>query len=281
MHLGQEVGPGEGGPALGHGLHRHAGRVGQDAVGQISGVKQRQVVAVREASDPGASVALRRSARPVGARRRSSRPGCGAPWPAGSRGWPGAAGRAPRRWSVGGRERWRSRTTSTALRSSMAAERCENSAIRASETPVTSKRSCSECRRARPSQPHPSVGGQEVGEHALVQFGQGDQALEQTPRIERAPGAVGERAGPVGHHHVVVELGVAGPRVEVGEGGGDHAFDVFLDDAIGARARMEHLAFGVGEHDLDGPAMAGVDLRPWCPYRPAPRPPRPTWRARR
>ena len=88
---------------------------------------------------------------------------------------------------------------------------------------------------ARPTVPAPpEFGGQEVGQHPLVQFGERDQALEQTPRIERAPDAVGERAGPVGYDHMVVELGVAGPRVEVGKGGGDHALDVFLNDAIGA-----------------------------------------------
>ena len=174
VHLGQDVGPGEGGPALGHVLHRHAGRVGQDSVGQIAGVQKRQVVAVRQSGDPGASGRLRRSSRPAGASLRSSRPGCGAPWPAGSRAWPGAAGRGPPRWSAGGHAAATNSSTSTVLRSSMAAERCENSAIRASGTPVTSKRSCSEWRRARPSQPHPKLLGQQVAEHALVQLGEGD-----------------------------------------------------------------------------------------------------------
>ena len=57
---------------------------------------------------------------------------------------------------------WRPRAvansaTSAFLRSSMAAERWENSAIRASATPLTSKRSRSEWRRVRPSHPHPNV----------------------------------------------------------------------------------------------------------------------------
>ena len=60
---------------------------------------------------------------------------------------------------------------------------------------------------------------------------------------------------------MVVQLGVPGPRVPVSEGRGHHALDVFLHDAVDARARVEHLAFGVGEHHLDGLAMAGVDLR--------------------
>ena len=142
----------------------------------------------------------------------------------------------------------------------MAAERCENSAIRASGTPVTSKRSCSEWRRDRPSQPHPNS---LVNRSLSTPWCSSERAttrLEQAPRIERPPRAVGDRAGPVGHHHMVVELGVPGPRIPMGEGGGHDSFNVFLDHAVGARARVEHLALGVGEHDLDGAAMAGVDL---------------------
>ena len=68
-----------------------------------------------------------------------------------------------------------------------------------------------------------------------MQLAEHDHALEQAPRIERAPHSVGDRAGPVGHHHMVMELGVTGPRVEVGEGRGHHALDVFLDHAVLAR----------------------------------------------
>ena len=93
-----------------------------------------------------------------------------------------------------------------------------------------------------------------------MQLGESHDGLEQAPRIERPPRAVGDRAGAVGHHHMVVELGIPGPRVPVGEGGGHDSFNVFLDHAVGARTRVEHLALGVGEHDLDGAAMAGVDL---------------------
>ena len=53
VDLGQEVGPREGGSAFGHGLHRHAGRVGQDCVGQIAGVQQGQIVAIGQTGDPG------------------------------------------------------------------------------------------------------------------------------------------------------------------------------------------------------------------------------------
>ena len=105
----------------------------------------------------------------------------------------------------------------------------------------------------------PQLLGQQVGEHTLVELGESHDGLEQPPAIERAPCPVGDRAGPVGHHHVVVELGVPGPRVAVGEGGGHHSVDVLLDHAVGARARVEHLALGVGEDDLDGPPVAGVD----------------------
>ena len=107
----------------------------------------------------------------------------------------------------------------------------------------------------------PESFGQQVGEHTLVQLGEGDDVLEQATRIEGPPDAVRDGAGPVGHHHMVVKLGVAGPRVPVGEGGGHHTFDVFLDHATLARARAEHLAFGVGQHDVDGPAVAVVDER--------------------
>jgi hypothetical protein len=54
---------------------------------------------------------------------------------------------------------------------------------------------------------------------------------------------------------MIVELGVAGPRIEVGEGGRHDTLDVFLDDAALARARVENLLFGVGEDDLDGSAV--------------------------
>ncbi len=60
---------------------------------------------------------------------------------------------------------------------------------------------------------------------------------------------------------MVVKLGVAGPRVPVGERGGHHTLDVLLYHATLARARVEHLAFGVGQHDVDGPAVAVVDER--------------------
>ena len=127
----------------------------------------------------------------------------------------------------------------------------------------------------------PQLLGQQVAEHALVQLGESHDGLEQAPGIERPPRAVGDRAGAVGHHHVVVELGVPGPRVPVGEGGGHDSFDVFLDHAVGARTRVEHLALGVGEHDLDGAAMAGVDPGLGLPVGQRPGRRTPTWMARR
>jgi hypothetical protein len=38
VELGQQVGPGEGGPALGHGPHGHCGSVVEDLVVQITDV---------------------------------------------------------------------------------------------------------------------------------------------------------------------------------------------------------------------------------------------------
>ena len=43
-----------------------------------------------------------------------------------------------------------------------------------------------------------------------MQFSEHDDALEQSPRVERAPVPVGNRSGPVGHYHMIMELGVAG-----------------------------------------------------------------------
>ena len=53
VHLGQDVGPGEGGPALGHALDRHAGGVGQDLIGQVAGVQEGQIVAIGQPGHPG------------------------------------------------------------------------------------------------------------------------------------------------------------------------------------------------------------------------------------
>ena len=157
VDLGQEVGPREGGAAFGHGLHRHAGRIGQDCVGQIAGAQQGQIIAIGETGDPGAVGRFRRSARPAGATGRSSRPGCGVLWPAGSRAWPGGAYRAPRCSSVGDLEPWRTRrpARSCAPRWPPSAGRTRPSGLR--RRPSTSKRSCSEWRRVRPSHPHPNA----------------------------------------------------------------------------------------------------------------------------
>ena len=53
VHLGQDVGPGEGGPALGHALDRHAGGVGQDLIGQVAGAQEGQIVAIGQPGHPG------------------------------------------------------------------------------------------------------------------------------------------------------------------------------------------------------------------------------------
>ena len=47
MELGQEIGPGEGGPALGYGPHGHAGRVSQDLVGQVTDAQKGKVISLR------------------------------------------------------------------------------------------------------------------------------------------------------------------------------------------------------------------------------------------
>ena len=143
----------------------------------------------------------------------------------------------------------------------MATERWENSAIRASATPSTSKRSCSEWRRVRPSHPHPNAS---VNRSLSTPWCNSERAttLLNRPRLSSVRHLPSEtRTGAVGHHDVVVELGVAGPRIPVGERHRDHTLDVFLDHAVGARARVEDLALGVGEDDLDGPAVARIDPR--------------------
>ena len=53
VDLGQDVGPREGGPALGDLADGHAGGVGEDLVGQVPGAQQRQIVAVRQPRYPG------------------------------------------------------------------------------------------------------------------------------------------------------------------------------------------------------------------------------------
>ena len=69
----------------------------------------------------------------------------------------------------------------------MTAARWENSVISASDTPVTSQRSWSEWRRARPSQPHPRASVNRSAEHTLVQLGERHDRLEQATRIEGPP----------------------------------------------------------------------------------------------
>ena len=79
VDLGQDVGPREGGPALGDLADGHAGGVGEDLVGQVAGSQQRQVVAVRQPRYPGLRISSDVDARRAGATPRSSRRGGGAP----------------------------------------------------------------------------------------------------------------------------------------------------------------------------------------------------------
>ena len=260
VDLGQEVGPREGGAAFGHGLHRHAGRIGQDCVGQIAGAQQGQIIAIGETGNPRAlvtsDVALGPLAPPAGhlgqAAMLFGRPGLER-GPAAQIEHLGA-----RRLATSSRGELGHQRVLALLDGHRALGELGHQGL---GDPVTSKRSCSEWRRARPSHPHPNSS---VNRSLSTPWCNSERAttLLNRPRlIERPPLAVGDRAGAVGHHDVVVELGIAGPRVPVGEGRGHHALDVFLDHAVGARARVEDLALGVGEHDLDGAAVARVDLR--------------------
>ena len=67
VHLGQDVGSGEGGPSFGHGLHRDGGRIGQDAVGQVAGCATAAGRCDRRVRRPKSPGRFRRSARPAGA----------------------------------------------------------------------------------------------------------------------------------------------------------------------------------------------------------------------
>ena len=152
VDLGQEIGSTEGGPTFGHPFDGDTGRRPTESRRRghpCAVVAGRCGPPVRR---PMRSVRRRCRLRRVGASPLSSRPGCDALWPGGSQAWPGAAARGT--CAVVGWRPWAATNSpkSAVLRSSMAVERWENSAIRASETPVTSKRSRSEWRGfSRPS----------------------------------------------------------------------------------------------------------------------------------
>lgn len=101
--------------------------------------------------------------------------------------------------------------------------------------------------------------GEEIGQDALVQRGQGGAGLEDRPAVQGPPPTVGGGAGPVPDDHVIVELGVAGPGVEVGERGGDDPVDRLGHDPVSPRPGREHVRLGVTEHDVDGGSVAVVD----------------------
>ncbi len=69
-----------------------------------------------------------------------------------------------------------------------------------------------------------------------MQLGEDDGGLEEPPAVQGPPGPVRAGLGPVPHHHVVVELGVAGAEVEVVEGRCHHAGHLFLYCSLGTRA---------------------------------------------
>ncbi len=254
VHLGQDVGPGEGGPTLGHALHRHAGRVSQDAIGQVAGVQERKVVALCQFGDPGDLVVSDVALRPPAPGLRHlgqavvllGRPGL--------QGGPTAQLEyLDTRWLAPMSER---RTGRPAL---SCAPRWRPSAVRTRPSGPRRRRSLrSGAARngagiARPS-PTPTAS---VNRSLSTPWCSSERATSDlnNPRESSVRQvAVGDRLRPVGHHHMVVELGIPGPRIPVGEGGGHDAFDVFLDHAVGARARVEHLALGVGEDHFDGAA---------------------------
>ena len=259
VHLGQDVGSAEGGPALGHASAppRRPRRRGSHRPGR------------RRAGGADRCDRPARRPRDAGRRRRSPRP-AGASRPViSARLWCSLAGRVS--------ERRPAPQVEDLHAGRLAAIRGDELADQDRLALLDGGRALRELGHqglghpghfetellgvaASPTVPAPpQLLGQQVAEHALVQLGESHDGLEQAPRIERPPRAVGDRAGAVGHHHMVVELGIPGPRVPVGEGGGHDSFNVFLHHAVGARTRVEHLALGVGEHDLDGAAMAGVD----------------------
>ena len=258
VELGQEVGPGEGGPALGHGPHGHAGRVVEDLVGQVAVVEEGKIISARQLGHPrallGADVALR-------------------PVPP----LPGQLVQAPVFFGRAGLE---CRLLAQLEDGDVARLVAVRAGVRGDQfvlSDLDGGRSAGELGHqslgypghlvaelvgvtATPTVPAPPQRlGQKVAEHPLVELGKGDHVLEQGPAVEGPPPAVGDRSGPIRHHHVVMELGIPGPRIPVGERGGHDALDVLLDHPAGPRTRAEHLFLGVGEHHLDGPAVAVID----------------------
>ena len=242
VDLSQDVGPREGGPALGDlaDRDRWPRRRGSRRPSRWLGAAAGRCGPTAQLPRPQAH--FRRSARPVDATPRSSRRGGGAL----------CAGRVSRvaRWRslmisvVVGWRPWAATKAgiSSSLRSSMAAARWENSARRVSGTPATSQRIWSEWRRDLSSQSHPNSW---VNRSASTPWCSSPSitTLLNRPRessVRHCP--VGDRPGPVGHHHMVMELGVAGPRIPVGERGGHHALDILLDHAVSSRTRVEDLA---------------------------------------
>ena len=111
-----------------------------------------------------------------------------------------------------------------------------------------------------------------------MHLGEHHRGGEELPAVEGAPDAVTGGLGPVEHDHVVVELGIAVARIEVGEARGYHSHDVLLDAALLAGASVKDFALGVGE-DL-GEGLSGGTGRSLGESlgRPEPRPPTRSWK---
>ena len=99
----------------------------------------------------------------------------------------------------------------------------------------------------------------QVGEDALVEFGEFDGRSEDGAAIEGAPEAVARTLGAVEDDHVVVELGVARARVEVGKGRRDDAVGLVHDYPVGAGTHPKDLALGVVQDVANHLLVAPVD----------------------
>ena len=103
------------------------------------------------------------------------------------------------------------------------------------------------------------LGGQLVGEDAVVQLGHADCGPEERLGVERAPCPVGDGLDAVEDDDVGVQLRVAGAGVPVVERGRDDAADVLLDHAALAHPGGEDLALAVGDDRLERAPVGGVD----------------------
>ncbi len=258
VDFGGHVEPGERGPPLTHLGQRHGGHVSQHLVDQVGRTQQRQVVTARQGRHP--------RLRLVAHER------CGPPAPLGGHvpqaaiglvrpGFQGGllaqpdhigAGRppAPRGHELVDQDDGAFLDGGRAL-AELGYQRLADSGHVESGTLAGPARVFVPA----PTQP----GGEQVSQHPLVQFAEHDRRLVQLAGVQGAPLAIRHGQGPVEDHHVVVELGVAGAAVEMGERRRDDPFDVLLGDPARPRTGMEHLGLRIGQDDLDGFAVTVED----------------------